>query len=187
MLLKNMKITNVALGLAFCSFHISAGSQVSSTVVGPPYSCRNSSDDIEVHYIVRNHFRNEQNKTVMVKIGKEAGLSFLLFRGRETTDPSAAVYQANPDSLTPPAVTRHALRPGQSVEWTRTAVILTRDWDSSDRLPHTGEYSLLPFPDIQLEGESTSPTDKLTKGQWLPIRIPEVQSNVPRCRQGSLH
>ena len=159
--------------------------QVQSEVIGPQHACRNELGQFEVSYEVRNRFSNSTNNSMTVKIGIAGNLNFMLFSNGETTDPASAVYQYNPDSVSPPKARSKHLRPGEHIDWDTVATITIARKGDSNRSPRAGQYFLLAFPDLTIGGQPRTREDLkhlISTSRLIPIVIDEPPSNVPVCK-----
>ena len=182
-----MKWTGLLVMAVFCLSHTVAEGQVSSMVVGSPQACRNEANDIEINYTVENHFKNRLQDPLVIKIGTDNKLSFFLFKGKETTNPGDAIQWANADPVGPLPTRRQTLRPGESMEWTKVATVFTRDWDPSSNVPQPGDYFIWPFADIEVMKRGAPVPEDVTKGSWIPIRIPRLGPDLQACHRAPAH
>ena len=177
-----MRIHRVYFSLAlFLFLGLDGEAQLRSTVVGSPHYCRDELDRIEISYEVRNAFTNDSTKSLVVRLGLSRVLSFFLFSEQERIDAASAVYQSSQDSVGPPPFKRKRLKPKESVEWNTEATIMIDGQESSSRLPKPGDYFLLPFPDIQVEGHYGPLGESIDRSRLLPITIAKPDSDPPLC------
>jgi hypothetical protein len=177
-----MRIHRVCLSLAlFLFLGLDGEAQLRSTVVGSPQYCRNEIGQIEISYEVRNAFTNDSTNSLVVRLGLSRVLSFFLFSEQERIDAASAVYQSSQDSVGSPPFKRKRLKPKESVEWNTEATIMIDGQGSSSRLPKPGDYFLLPFPDIQVEGHYGPLGESVDRSRLLPITIAKPDSDPPLC------
>ncbi|MGB6973745.1 MAG: hypothetical protein WBD67_03580 [Terracidiphilus sp.] len=155
--------------------------QLKSTVVGSPHYCREEAGQIEVSYEVRNAFTNNSTNSLVVKLGLSRVLTFYLFSGQDHIDASSAVYQSNQDSVGPLPFKTKRLKPEESVEWNAVATIMIDGQGPLRRLPKPGDYFLLPFPDIQVEGHYGPVGESFDRSRLLPITIAKPEFDPPLC------
>jgi hypothetical protein len=177
-----MKILQISFPLALLlAIGVDCNAQLRSAIVDSPQYCRNELGQIEVSYQVQSTYTNPKKNHLVIRMGLSRVLSFMLFSGRERTDPASAIYQSNQDSVESPPFRTEKLKPGQSVEWKAVATITIDDQESSSRLPKPGEYFLLAFPDMRVGGHSVSLDQSQYRGRLLPIKITKPDFDPPLC------
>lgn len=179
-----MRICRVCVWLAlFLFLSLDGEAQLRSTVIGSPQYCRDELGRIEVSYEVRNTFTNDRTNSLVVELGQSHVLSFFLFSGQEHIDAASAVYQSSQDSAGPPPVKNKRLRPKESVEWNTEATITIGGRESPNRLPKPGNYFLLPFPDIRVNGHYGPVGEGIDRSRLLPIAIAQPDFDPPLCKR----
>jgi hypothetical protein len=179
-----MRIFRILFPLALLlTLGLDGNAQLRSAIIGSSRYCRNEIGQIEISYQVQNIYTNTNANSIVVRLGLSRVLSFFLFSGQERTDAASAVYQSSQDSVESPPFKRKRLKPEESINWSTVATITIDGQESSSRLPKPGDYFLLPFPDIQIEGHSVSLDERQYRSHLLPITIAKPGFDPPLCNR----
>jgi len=158
--------------------------QITSKIVGTPIACVNTLGEVNVSYIVTHRFTNPSSSPIKVRIATSTDEIFYLFRSTDTTDPGAAIYSHNPDSVTIPPAKAHNIKPNGLFTWTTTATVsIPGPGGGAAGMPTPGDYFLLPYPDFEIV--SQTPTEKSPAVTWpfLPLHIDQPPAAIAKCKK----